>query len=257
LTPEEIRPAQQLARAVATRQAVLDKIDPHTIEALSKGAAEAVKHANSMPPAFDSAQLRRITSEVRDMASSLEPVEKQISPAPAKPAGRRFKRIPPDEQIARRVVKRHRTNAIAFLKKVELTDELRELIEVETRLDKGTRPDCKHAAYSARNLMEGVANHLFPATSKPHLDRNGRKHSLGVKDHKNRLIAYVDQHLRGNWEGHDFRAFIGTMDALMRWTGSGPHGGYKLEDAEHSYIRMLDALAVVARAYSAATTSTP
>jgi hypothetical protein len=257
LAPEEIPPAQQLARAVATRQAALGKIDPHTIEALREGAAEAVKHANSMPPVFDSAQLRRITSEARDLAISLEPVEKQTSPAPAKPARRRIKRIPPDEHLARRVVKRHRTNAIAFLKRAELTDELRELIEVETRLGKGTRPDCKHAAYSARNLMEGVANHLFPATSKPHLDRDDRKHSLGATDHKNRLIAYVDQHLRGHWEGHDFRAFIGTMDALMRWTGSGPHGGYKLEDAEHSYIRMLDALAVVARAHTAASASTP
>jgi hypothetical protein len=166
------------------------------------------------------------------------------------PANRRIKR-PPNEQIARRVVKRHRTSTTHFLKKAGLADELRELVEVETRLANGTPPDCKHAAYSARNLMEGVANCLFPATSERHLDRSGREHSLGAKDHKNRLIAYVDRQLEGQLGGHDFRAFVGTMDAIMRWTGSGPHHAYKLEAAEHSYTRMLDALAVIARAYAA------
>lgn len=140
---------------------------------------------------------------------------------------------------------------MTFLEGTKLTDELGHLVEVENRLRKGTAPDCKYAAFAARNLMEGIANHLLSPTSETHLDRSGCERSLGHKDHKNRLIAYVEQRLKGQLEGHDFRAFVGTMDVVMRWTGSGPHGAYKLEDAEYCYTRMLDALMVIARAHGA------
>lgn len=99
--------------------------------------------------------------------------------------------------------------------------------------------------------MQGVADRLFPPTQETWRGRDGREHLLGAKDHKNRLIAYASQQLEGHWEAHELRAFIGTMDAVMRWTGSGPHGACKLQEGEHMYTRMLDALAVLARANAA------
>jgi hypothetical protein len=138
-----------------------------------------------------------------------------------------------------------------FLKAAGLPGELKELVEVEKRIGEGTHQAGKHAAFSARNLMQGVADQLFPPASETWHDRDGREHSLGAKDHKNRLIAYVSKQLEGRWEAHEFRAFIGTMDVVMRWTGSGPHGAYKLQEGEYMYMRMLDALAVLARAHAA------
>lgn len=117
------------------------------------------------------------------------------------------------------MVRRHRSSVLRFLKETGLSIGLRELIEVEMRLGKKTESDRKHAAYSARNLMEEVADHLFPSTSKTHMDRSSGEHSLGAKDHKNRLIAFVEKRLEGQLDGHDFRAFVATMDAVMRWTG--------------------------------------
>jgi len=97
--------------------------------------------------------------------------------------------------------------------------------------------------------MEGLADNLFPHNGN---ESNDGQHSLGPKDHKNRLIAYVFARLKGELEGHEKRAFTGMMDVIMRWTGSGPHGAYRHEDTEHMYTRMLDALTVVARAFEAA-----
>lgn len=105
---------------------------------------------------------------------------------------------------------------VIFLKKAGLAGELKELAEVEKRIGEGTHQAGKHAAFSARNLMEGVADYLFPPTSDTWLGRDNQKHALGANNHKNRLIAYADQRLKDQWEGHDCRAFVGTLDVVMR-----------------------------------------
>jgi hypothetical protein len=176
-----------------------------------------------------------------------------LPPAPRPPDGKKRKarrQVPTQEQVARRVFKRQRKAAISFLKEAGLKAELDELRAVEAGVAKGSKRSCMHAAYSARVLMEGLADHLFPPTTKARKGRDGRKHSLDSKDFKNRLIAYAEKQLEGQWEGHEFRAFVAILDVVMRWTGSGPHGGYDQHEAEHMYPRLLDALAVLARAHA-------
>lgn len=211
------------------------------------GMAEALGKASNWPAPEELASIRQTVADLtRPQPMALPPSSQR---QPAKRARRRVKPIPLDEQIARRVLKRHRSTVVIFLKKAGLAGELKELEAVEKRIAEGSHQAAKHAAFSARNLMEGVADRLLQPTSEKRLDRDGREHSLGGKDHKNRLIAYAEDQLKGKWEGHEFRAFVGTMDLVMRWTASGPHGAYKLQEAEHLYTRMLDALAVIASAY--------
>lgn len=179
-----------------------------------------------------------------------------LPPSPQPPYGkkkakRKARRAPAREQIAKRVFRRQRQTVVAFLKEADLKDELAELSKVETEVAKGSKRSCMHAAYSARVLLEGLADHLFPPTSEKRKGRDGQVRSLGAKDFKNRLIAYVEQRLRGQLEGADFRAFVGTLDAVMNWTGGGPHGSHEPCDAEHLYTRMFDALSVIACAHAA------
>ena len=164
---------------------------------------------------------------------------------------RKARRAPAREQIAKRVFKRQRQAVVAFLKEADLKEELDELGKVEAEVAKGSKRSCMHAAYSARVLLEGLAGHLFPPTSEKRKSRDGEVRALGARDFKNRLIAYVEQQLEGQLECADFRAFVGTLDAVMNWTGGGPHGSHEPRDAEHLYMRMFDALSVIARAHAA------
>jgi hypothetical protein len=172
-------------------------------------------------------------------------------PDPPK-AKRRMRRVTAEEEIAQRVFNRQRNTVILFLRQARLRHGMRDLVDIETRLAEGNDHSCKHAAFSARNLMEGVANRLFPPSPETWRGRDGRDHRLGAKDFKNRLIAYAESALEGEWEGHEFQTFVSTMDTVWRWTGSGPHGAYAWEEAEHAYMRMLDGLAVLARAFAKA-----
>jgi hypothetical protein len=165
---------------------------------------------------------------------------------------RRSRRASTAEQIAARVIKRHRQAALSLLKLKRFTLELKELKAVDAGLRKGTKRSCKHASFNARNLMEGLADRLYPASTRVRRSRSKEEHSLGSNDHKNRLIAYVEERLEGKIESHDFKVFVSAMDTVFRWTGSGPHGVYNREGAEHVYLRLLEALAVIARAYRTA-----
>lgn len=244
---------EQIAREAGRSLGIeLGRISPamraSLIAALTQGVA---------PPASESwARLsQRVDMNTQSPPSVLRGVaagRDRTSPAPARSPRRRAIRMPLGERIARRVTRRHRSAAVSFLNRAGFDSDVNELLAIETRLAEGTRRGCMHAAFGARTLMQAIANSLFPPSPKTRLDRHGRRHSIGPDDHKNRLIAYVEENLAGQLEGHEFRAFTGTMDLVMRWTGSGPHGTHGLEDAEHMYTRMLDALTVIAKAHEAA-----
>jgi hypothetical protein len=174
------------------------------------------------------------------------------TPAPEEEPRRKDRRqLPAQEQIARRVFKRQRQAVILMLRETGMKTEIEELRSVESKLAKGSKRSCMHAAYSARVLLEGVANHLFPPTTEKWVGRDKREHALGPNDFKNRLIAFVERNLGSQFQGENFRAFVGTLDVVMRWTGGGPHGSCEPHDAEHLYTRLLDALSVIARAHAA------
>jgi hypothetical protein len=166
-------------------------------------------------------------------------------------AKRRVRRVSPEEQIAQRVFNRQRDSVILFLRQARLGNEMKELVAVEKELANGDERARKHAAFSARNLMQGVADRLFPPTAAAREGHDGRGHSLGAKNYKNRLIAYAEDGLQGSWERHELMTFVSVMDSVCRWTGSGPHGTYGREAAEYAYTQMLDVLAVLALAFRA------
>jgi hypothetical protein len=162
-----------------------------------------------------------------------------------------MRRVTTEEEIAQRVFNRQRDSVIHFLRVARLRYGVGDLVEMETRLSEGNDHACKYAAFSARNLMESVADCLFPPRSDPWRGRDGKDHAVGPRDFKNRLIAYAEWGFEGTWERHEFQAFVSTMDTVCRWTGSGPHGAYGWGEAEHAYTRMLEALAILAQAHEA------
>jgi hypothetical protein len=89
------------------------------------------------------------------------------------------RQLPAQEQIARRVFKRQRQEVISMLRETGMKTEIEELRSVESKLAKGSKRSCMHAAYSARVLLEGVANHLFPPTTEKWVGRDKREHALG------------------------------------------------------------------------------
>lgn len=207
-----------------------------------------------LPPEFKERLLALGQNAIRQQEIPDEVVILPPTPQPPyseKKSKRKARRAPAREQIAKRVFRRQRQAVVAFLKRADLRDELEELGKVEAGVAKGSKRSCMHAAYSARVLLEGLADHLFPPISEKRKSRDGQVRALGAKDPKNRLIAYVEQQLEGQLEGADFRAFVGTLDAVMNWTGGGPHGSHEPRDAEHLYTRMFDALSVIARAHAA------
>lgn len=253
--PEETRQAllEQMVAAGKTIARDLPKFTSKDMSGLI--AAEHLK-GNSLGEAF--AEQRRSLLESLDQAirsARRPPAEMELPAEQPKKAKRRVKRVSAEVQIAQRVLKRHRKEVVKFFKRADLKGELKELADIEARLTRGDKRSCKHAAFGARSMLEEVADRLFPPTSKKRKGRDRKVHSLGAKAFKNRLIAYAETSLRGKWERHEFQSFVSNMDSIFRWAGSGPHGIYTREEAERMYTLMLDALTVLARAFSAASQS--
>jgi hypothetical protein len=156
------------------------------------------------------------------------------------------------EEIAARVLREQRIEVDAFLLDSGLDAELHELAVIEERLRSRSERDRRHAAFSARVLLEAIADRLFPAREEAWSDRRGVRHDVGCENVANRLSAYVDQWLGAAMETHERRSFQADLDATARWVGSGPHGVHSAADAERAYTRLIGVLAVLARAHRAA-----
>ena len=153
------------------------------------------------------------------------------------------------EEIAARVMREQKEEAVAFLENCGLDHEVAELAAVEGRLHSGSDRDLRHAAFSARNLLEAIADRLFPASGEPWVDRGGVAREVGPENVANRLSAYVDQRLTDRIEAAERRAFQGLLDATARWVGSGPHGIHTAAGAEVAYTRLMGILSFLARAH--------
>ncbi len=153
------------------------------------------------------------------------------------------------EEIAARVLREQKDEVDAFLNDCGLAGEVVELEAVENRLQGRTDRDRRHAAFSARTLLEAIADDLFPAMEEPWTDLRGDKREVGQENVANRLSAYVDRHLSGKIEAAERRAFQADLDATARWVGAGPHGVHTAVAAELAYTRLMAVLATMARAY--------
>jgi hypothetical protein len=163
--------------------------------------------------------------------------------------------VSPAELIARRHIGRTRVRVMLFLRLAGLSTEIEHLEEIEKRLLVGSLPALHHAALSTRLLFLGVADHCFPARTVEWRSSPDRPVLVERKHVGNRLIAYVEAvlGLPAEEEGQkEFRRFIATMDTLSRWNGRGPHAIRDLEEGDRFFVRTLEALELVGRAYKVA-----
>jgi len=155
------------------------------------------------------------------------------------------------EIIAIRKARTTRQSVIAFLHLSGMKLELQHLLELEERLTKRTMPAMFHAALSTRLLLQGVADHCFPAQPGKLEDRFGRCHQVEESNVGNRLAAYVDRRLGKVINDEEHRLFIATLDTVVRWGARGPHRIYDDAEAERFFLRLLDVLDTIGRAYFA------
>ncbi len=141
---------------------------------------------------------------------------------------------------------------LTLLEEAELQEEREHLEALEERLRAGHTPARNHAAVSARQLLLGVANHCFPAQSESRRCRMGCPHCphpLGSQEVMNRIIAFVEDRLAGKVDPQEFKIFLAQARYVYRWGGRGTHQNLSAPEAVKAFVRLLEVLAVVARAY--------
>jgi len=155
------------------------------------------------------------------------------------------------EVFAARSARLNRKTALALLRVAGLNFEREHLISLEARLAAETIPDQHYAALSARLILKGLADHCFPARTQAWVDRSGRRHEVGAEHVKNRLNAFVDAHLRSILTVDEHRFFVAQLDTVQEWSGRGPHLVRHQREGPQLFVRLLEVLSVIARAYCA------
>jgi hypothetical protein len=196
------------------------------------------------PPAVVQ-QLRGVTAEP---ASPPAPRTRDPHPAPARRAPRR-----PDHEVAPvaagYLAERDRRIVIGFFDAAGLARERAHFEACEERMRAGHEPARAHVAVSARKLLEGVADHFFPARSELYVCRFNCPHKVGAEQVANRVSAFVDQRLRQHLDPHEHKHFQATLEWVYRWGGRGTHENCSSEEVAKGFLRLLEVLGVVARAY--------
>jgi hypothetical protein len=197
----------------------------------------------SDPPGLIAAPPATATAFVADRPPVVAPQRRPI--APAKPTI-----VPSDlaELSAGAEARSNRIAVEAMLRDNDLDLELEHLKVIAVRLVSGSDPDRVHAAMSASLLFSGIADHVFPGREEKYVDRNKKKRSVEKKDHRNRISAYIDMHLRGEISTHDARRLQAKIDYAHTWSAEGHHVAYSPELAVRAYRDLLEVLAYVARA---------
>lgn len=153
------------------------------------------------------------------------------------------------EVLATQLTRSNRDAAIALLLLAGLDQEREHLNAVEERLSAGTRSAQHHAALSARLVLKGLADHCFPARGQRRPDRFGNQHEVGDIQVGNRLAAFVDDRLRSHLSAEEHRLFVANLTTVTRWSARGPHRIYSPTESGRLFLRLLEVLNVIARAY--------
>lgn len=172
----------------------------------------------------------------------------ELEPVVVRPTSRRHEVLDLAEITAGEEARSNRIVVETMLLDHDLDYELEHLEFIEVRLVSGTRPDRIHAAMSASHLFEGVANLVFPGQEAKYIDRFGVKRSVGKKDVRNRVSAFIDLHLREELSAHEAKRLQAKIDYAHNWSAEGHHVVYATEAANRAYRDTLEVLAYVARA---------
>ena len=182
----------------------------------------------------------------------------EIEPVPARPVPQPQHQPRENHEVAPVAASffagRDRQLVVSLLDSAQLEEESQHLEALEERLRAGHLPARNHAAVSARQLLLGVANYCLPPQPDPRPCRFECQycpHKLGAEDVKNRIIAFVDERLRGRLETHEFKVFVAHADYVFRWSARGTHQNCSAPEAVKAFVRLLEVLAVVARATQA------
>lgn len=153
------------------------------------------------------------------------------------------------EVIGGHLARNDRALAGRLLANLGLPDAEKELAEIEAHLLSSDRRTRKHAAFSARQLLEEVADRLFPAQSADYTDRFGEERLVGQSRVGNRLLAFVDR--QRTLSAREQRAVGAAAGVIADWTGSGAHTAWTAERSNRAYAKLLEVLAAVAEAFDA------
>jgi hypothetical protein len=193
---------------------------------------------------------RSVVTPAPERTRDIEPLPR---PAVARPRPQR--QLREDHEVAPVAASffagRDRQLVVSLLDTAELEEERQHLEALEERLRAGNLPARNHAAVSARQLLLGVANYCLPARREARPCRFGCEHcphQLGADDVKNRIIAFVDERLRSGLEAHEFKIFVAHADYVFRWGARGTHQNCSAPEVVKAFVRLLEVLAVVARA---------
>lgn len=200
-------------------------------------------------PLTTTRQRRGVVAEPAPPAST--PRSRDPHPAPRpKPSRRPNHEVAP--VAAGYFADRDRRVVIALFDGAGLTSEREHFEACEERLRAGSEPARVHVAVSARRVLEGVADHFFPASNESYRCRFGCSHcphKLGAEQVANRVSAFVDQRLRQHLDPHEHKHFQATLEWVYRWGGRGTHENCSPEEVAKGFLRLLEVLAVVARAH--------
>ncbi len=135
--------------------------------------------------------------------------------------------------------------SVGFLRSAGLHDALEELAAIEERLATGGRVPIKHAADSTRRVIRAVADHVFPPSGQPYVDRWRELRSVDAPKPVNRIMAFVDSGLM--MQSEEQRALAAELSALWRSVSDDVHSVKSVREARYDYVRLLRMLAAVGR----------
>jgi hypothetical protein len=110
-----------------------------------------------------------------------------------------------------------------------------QLVAVSERMRADDAESRAAALTSCRRLLNTIADAVYPPSDRPYVDGSGKPRDVGKEAYKNRLVAHVEQHLRGGSRrilASELSHLVDRLDALYEKTCKGVHEDVSAEEAE-------------------------
>jgi hypothetical protein len=126
-----------------------------------------------------------------------------------------------------------------------------QLVAVTERLNEGSGESLSHALTSCRRLLATVADVVFPPQSEPRTDRKGKDRQVGAEHYKNRLLAFLEDHVASGGTSDIIASQLdhlaARLDAVYEKACKGVHADVDQAEARLVIIQTYLFLAEVAR----------
>ena len=119
-----------------------------------------------------------------------------------------------------------------------------QLLSVAERLQQGDEESCSQALTTCRRILLTVADAVFPAREEPYSEASGKPRTVGPKEYKNRLLAFITERLKGKSDvtllESELEHLAARLDAVYDRACKGVHESVTIEEARlaviHSYL---------------------